>query len=146
MCTCGRQDGGPSGSAALESAAIFVAAPGGEQRLALEAAACGAAIALGPDEAERLARDAERREREGAASRHRAETQSFDALADELDTVYSRLVRKRRARPERDDDPLADRDWITIDLHMHTDWSHDCSTRSRTSSSTPRRSVSAESP
>jgi predicted metal-dependent phosphoesterase TrpH len=26
-----------------------------------------------------------------------------------------------------EDDPLAGRDWITIDLHLHTDWSHDCS-------------------
>jgi predicted metal-dependent phosphoesterase TrpH len=23
--------------------------------------------------------------------------------------------------------PLEDRDWITVDLHMHTSWSHDCS-------------------
>ena len=54
-------------------------------------------------------------------------TDGSDALADELDSVYSRLVRKRRARPKQDADPLAERDWITIDLHMHTDWSHDCS-------------------
>ena len=27
----------------------------------------------------------------------------------------------------QDADPLADRDWIVVDLHMHTDWSHDCS-------------------
>ena len=27
----------------------------------------------------------------------------------------------------RPSDPLADRDWIVVDLHMHTDWSHDCS-------------------
>jgi glycosyltransferase involved in cell wall biosynthesis len=113
---------------ALAHAAIFVPAPGGEQRLALEATACGAAIASAHEDAERLARDAPRREREAGASRRHAESQSFDALADELDAVYSRLVRKRRAGHERDDDPLADRDWITIDLHMHTDWSHDCST------------------
>ncbi len=24
-------------------------------------------------------------------------------------------------------DPLGDRDWIVVDLHMHTNWSHDCS-------------------
>ena len=24
-------------------------------------------------------------------------------------------------------EPLADRDWIVVDLHMHTRWSHDCS-------------------
>ncbi len=111
----------------LGPAAIFVPAPGGEQRLALEAAACGAAIADGHDEAERLAHDPRRRDRECAASRLRAEAQSFAAVAEELDAVYSRLARKRRARPERDADPLGERDWVTIDLHMHTDWSHDCS-------------------
>jgi glycosyltransferase involved in cell wall biosynthesis len=113
---------------ALRHAAIFVPAPGGEQRLALEAAACGAAIVASHEDAERLALDAGRRERDAAASLRYAETQSFAALADELDAVYSRLARKRRARTDRDEDPLADRDWITIDLHMHTDWSHDCST------------------
>jgi hypothetical protein len=112
---------------ALRGAAIFVPAPGGEQRLALEAEASGAAVVEGPEEAEQLARDGQLRARAQATSRREVETQSFDALADELDSVYSRLVRKRRARPEQDADPLADRDWITIDLHMHTDWSHDCS-------------------
>jgi hypothetical protein len=113
--------------AALARASIFVPAPGGEARLALEAAACGAAIADGPEETEKLARDAGKRDRDAAVALRHAKTQSFDALADELDAVYSRLVRKRRARAERDDDPLADREWMTIDLHMHTDWSHDCS-------------------
>jgi hypothetical protein len=42
--------------------------------------------------------------------------------------VYSRLAGKRRTgRPAGGDDPLAGRDWIAVDLHMHTDWSHDCS-------------------
>jgi len=112
---------------ALGPAGIFVPAPGGEERLALEAAACGAAIADGHDVG-RLAHDAGQREAAAAGALRHAQGQSFEALADELDAVYSRLARKRRARPERDDDPLGDRDWITIDLHMHTDWSHDCST------------------
>ena len=112
---------------ALGPAGIFVPAPGGEERLALEAAACGAAIADGHD-VERLAHDAVQREAAAAGALRHAQAQSLEALADELDAVYSRLARKRRARPERDDDPLGDRDWITIDLHMHTDWSHDCST------------------
>jgi hypothetical protein len=117
---------------ALGPAAIFVPAPGGEDRLALEAAASGAAVAGGHDEdavagVARLARDTEQRSLEAQAARSRAETQSFDAVADELDEIYTRLTRKRRARPRADVDPLADRDWITIDLHMHTDWSHDCS-------------------
>jgi predicted metal-dependent phosphoesterase TrpH/glycosyltransferase involved in cell wall biosynthesis len=118
---------------ALAPAAIFVAAPGGEDRLALEAAACGAAVvaASGEEDAAaavaRLADDASERRSEGEAARRRAETQSFDAVAEELDRVYARLTRKRRARTDEDADPLADREWITIDLHMHTDWSHDCS-------------------
>ena len=117
---------------ALGPAAIFVPAPGGEDRLALEAAASGAAVVAGHDEdtvaaAARLARDTKQRALEAHGARTRAETQSFEAVADELDHIYTRLTRKRRARPRADVDPLSDRDWITIDLHMHTDWSHDCS-------------------
>jgi predicted metal-dependent phosphoesterase TrpH/glycosyltransferase involved in cell wall biosynthesis len=117
---------------ALGPAAIFVAAPGGEARLALEAAACGAAVVAdsGDDAAAavaRLARDEAQRTAEGDAARRLAETQSFDAVADELEKVYGGLTRKRRPRAGGDADPLADREWITIDLHMHTDWSHDCS-------------------
>jgi hypothetical protein len=117
---------------ALGPAAIFVPAPGGEDRLALEAAASGAAILAGDDEdtvagVARLARDTKQRSLEAQSARTRAETQSFEAVADELDHIYTRLTRKRRARPRADVDPLSDRDWITIDLHMHTDWSHDCS-------------------
>jgi predicted metal-dependent phosphoesterase TrpH len=117
----------------LAPAAIFVAAPGGEERLALEAAACGAAVvaANAEDDAAaavaRLVGDAAERTAEGEAARRFAETQSFDAVADELDRIYTRLTRKRRPRTDEDADPLADREWITIDLHMHTDWSHDCS-------------------
>jgi Glycosyltransferase Family 4/PHP-associated/PHP domain len=117
---------------ALAPAAIFVAAPGGEERLALEAAACGAAIvaadaATVSDSFGRLVHDGEERARKGRAARRDAESQSFDAVADGLEAVYARLTRKRRPRPSADVDPLADRDSITIDLHMHTDWSHDCS-------------------
>ena len=116
---------------ALGPAAIFVPAPGGEDRLALEAAASGAAVVAGHDEdtvagVARLARDTKQRSLEAQRARSRAETQSFEAVADELDHIYTRLTRKRRARPQADVDPLSDRDWITIDLHMHTDWSHDC--------------------
>src|SRR4029077_10837376 len=39
--------------------------------------------------------------------------------------IYAALGRRRRHR--RHTDPLADRPWITADLHMHTSWSHDCS-------------------
>jgi glycosyltransferase involved in cell wall biosynthesis len=117
---------------ALAGAAIFVSAPGGEERLVLEAAACEATPVDGSVdgaeyEVERLVADP--RARAGAAldARKRAESQSFEAVGAELDAVYSKLVRKRRAPRSEPVDPLTDRDWITLDLHLHTEWSHDCS-------------------
>jgi predicted metal-dependent phosphoesterase TrpH len=122
--------------AVLAPTAIFIPAPAGEQRLELEARASGAAIAVGsaPEdvvrEVRRLIEDDARLARSAADERARAERQSFDRVAAELDSLYSRLVRKRRDRvaSPADGDPLTDRDWIVVDLHMHTDWSHDCST------------------
>ncbi len=112
----------------LGSAAIFVSAPGGEERLALEAAACETALVDGdPIEVERLLRSPEHRAAAAASARERASIQSFEAVAEELDALYSKLTVKRRSRSTSPRDPLADRDWITIDLHLHTDWSHDCS-------------------
>ena len=61
-----------------------------------------------------------------SASRTRAEEQSFEVVAAELDDLYTQLARKRRLRTETRD-PLADREWIAVDLHLHTSWSHDCS-------------------
>jgi predicted metal-dependent phosphoesterase TrpH/glycosyltransferase involved in cell wall biosynthesis len=111
----------------LGEASIFVPAPGGEERLALEAAACGAAVAEADDVAALVSDDA-RRSSLGAEGRARAESQSFDVVATQLDAVYTGLTRKRQQRRSRDEeDPLADRDWIAVDLHMHTSWSHDCS-------------------
>ena len=55
-----------------------------------------------------------------------AEGQTFTAVAGELEDLYESLRRRRRA-PRRDSaDPLATREWIVVDLHMHTDASHDC--------------------
>src|ERR671922_193632 len=59
-----------------------------------------------------------------AKNRAEAETQSFAAVASELDALYRRLARRRRPRPAAD--PLGERDWILCDLHTHTSWSHDC--------------------
>jgi predicted metal-dependent phosphoesterase TrpH/glycosyltransferase involved in cell wall biosynthesis len=120
-------------AAILAEAAIFVPAPEGEERLQLEAAACGAAV-VAPDaddaatEVARLVEDDALRERQAAQGRAAAERQSFARVAGELDALYSRLAGKRRdRRPHAEDDPLAGRDWLVVDLHMHTDWSHDCS-------------------
>ena len=123
-------------AAALRDAAIFVPAPSGEERLGLEAAACAVATVQDgrpeavAQEVGRLASDEKLRARIGDDERAAAEDQSFARVADELDAVYTRLTSKRRLRvpaPSDEDDPLADRDWIVVDLHMHTDWSHDCS-------------------
>ena len=122
-------------AAALAEAAIFVPAPAGEERLALEAAACGAARAdgEGPEaiaaEVAALVENEKRRARIAAEGRASSARQSFDRVAAELDSLYSRLARKRRDRKADTDekDPLAGRDSIMVDLHMHTDWSHDCS-------------------
>jgi len=120
----------------LGSAAILVPAPGGSPRLRLEAMSSGCAIAAPPgvtDQPElaaaavaRLVDDRDFREREADVSRARAEGESFDAVASELERVYASLGPRRRAA--RSDEPLADREWIVADLHMHTRWSHDCST------------------
>jgi hypothetical protein len=123
-------------AAVLNEAAIFVPSPGGSARLALEAAAAGAAIVAPPSVAEqpelagaavaRLTEDEELRAREGAKARATAEAESFETVAGELDALYRGLARRRRGRRE-DADPLAGRPWIVCDLHLHTSWSHDCS-------------------
>ena len=41
--------------------------------------------------------------------------------------MYVEAQGRKRASRDRATEPLADRDWIVVDLHMHTRWSHDCS-------------------
>jgi hypothetical protein len=122
-------------AALLAEAAILVPVPGGMSRLRLEAAAAGCAIADPPAVEQqpelaaaamaRLAEDEAYRERQAAAGRAEAETQTFTTVAAELDALYGRLAGRRRPS-RRDGDPLADRPWILADLHMHTSWSFDC--------------------
>ena len=124
-------------AAVLAEAAILAPAPTGSERLLLEAAAAGAAIATSPLVLEqpelaaaaiaRYAEDEELRGREARAARERAETQGFAHVAAELDELYRGLSGRRRPR-RRTVEPLGDRPWIVADLHMHTSWSHDCST------------------
>jgi predicted metal-dependent phosphoesterase TrpH/glycosyltransferase involved in cell wall biosynthesis len=105
----------------LGAAAIFVPAANGRVRLALEAAAAGAATAGdGAQVVELASRGAE------AAAQPAGRVDSFAAVAAQLDAIYRRLVGRRRAI-RVDGDPLSDRDWIVCDLHTHTSWSHDCS-------------------
>jgi predicted metal-dependent phosphoesterase TrpH/glycosyltransferase involved in cell wall biosynthesis len=126
---------GAARAAILSEAAIFVPSPGGVPRLRLEAAAAGCALADPPGVDEqpelaaaamaRLAEDEAHRKGKAAAGRAAAEGQSFAAVAADLDALYRRLARRRRAT-RRDGDPLADRPFVLCDLHMHTAWSHDC--------------------
>jgi predicted metal-dependent phosphoesterase TrpH len=112
-----------------------VPAPGGSPRVRLEAAAAGCAVAEPAGVAEqpelaaaavaRLAEDDAYRDRRAAAAHASAAGQTFAAVAAELDGLYGRLARLRRPS-RRDGDPLADREWILADLHLHTSWSHDC--------------------
>jgi predicted metal-dependent phosphoesterase TrpH/glycosyltransferase involved in cell wall biosynthesis len=127
---------GASRAALLREAAIFVPGVEGMQRLLLEAQAAGCAIAAPAGLAEqpelaaaavaRLAEDEPLREREGARARAETEQQAFASVARQLESVYTGLGSRRQRRPQAD--PLADRPWIVADLHMHTAWSHDCST------------------
>jgi len=119
----------------LAETRIFVPALTGLARVKLEAEAAGAAIAEPPAMREqpelaaaalaRLAEDDALRERNAAGTREAAAAQSFAAVASEHDALYTRLAQRRR--PRRDAEPLGDREWILVDLHMHTSWSHDCS-------------------
>ena len=121
----------------LAEAAVFVPAPGGLGRLRLEAEACGAATADPPALAEqpqlaaaavaRLAEDATIREELQARARKHAEKQSFTAVAATLSGIYRELCKRRRPSRKGSADPLAGREWILCDLHMHTTSSPDCS-------------------
>ena len=118
----------------LNEAPIFVPALDGLRRVSLEASAAGAAIAspagvheqpaLAAAAVARLAESPELRGDTAAEGRRSAESQSFAELGRELDELYRSLAGRRRR--SREPDPLADRPWITVDLHMHTSWSHDC--------------------
>jgi predicted metal-dependent phosphoesterase TrpH len=119
---------------ALRNAAIFVPALEGFGRLELEARAAAAAIAAPPGretqpelaaaETARLIEDPSFRGRRAEESLDMARAQSFDALADRVTAVYDQISGRRRT-PVRA--TPSDRDWIVVDLHMHTTWSHDCS-------------------
>ena len=131
---------GKSRAPILAEAAIFVPALEGLSRVALEAAAAGAAIASPPGVQEQpelaaaaLARFAENeplRKQLSQEARRSAAGKTFADVADELEELYTAVGRRRRASQQtvtRSDEPLADRPWILADLHLHTSWSADCS-------------------
>jgi predicted metal-dependent phosphoesterase TrpH len=123
--------------ATLAETSIFVPAPGGSDRLLLEARSSGCAVAepagladqpeLAAASVARLAEDDELRSGLAAEARALALGSDFDRVAEQLDAVYRRVAGRRRAATQHEGDPLGDRDWIVVDLHMHTHRSHDCS-------------------
>jgi predicted metal-dependent phosphoesterase TrpH/glycosyltransferase involved in cell wall biosynthesis len=131
---------GRSRAPILNEAAIFVPALDGLPRVELEAAAAGAAIASPPGMQEQpelaaaaLARIAENEPLRGklsAEARRSVEGKSFADVASDLEELYMSVRRRRRGTSQqaanKSDEPLADRDWILADLHLHTSWSHDC--------------------
>src|SRR3954463_9116216 len=126
---------GASRAPVLAEASVFVPALDGLRRVELEAMASGCAIVRPPGlreqpelagaETARLAENDEYRQRKMERAQTEAADQSFAAVAGELDALYRSLA-KRRHMPASTQDPLADRPWILADLHMHTNWSHDC--------------------
>ena len=126
--------------ATLAEAAIFVPAPGGSARLLLEAGSCGCAIAdpAGLADQPELAAAAVARLAEDDGLRAARATKAARPRQSATSTRLAERARARvraRRRPAApagapahpDGDPLGDRDWIVVDLHMHTHRSHDCS-------------------
>jgi predicted metal-dependent phosphoesterase TrpH len=121
----------------LREAAILVPAVEGLARLVAEAQAAGVAVAaprgralqpeLAAAEAARLVEDEDFRTRRAAEGLAQAAGQSTAALADRVEEVYAKIQGRRRSSAPRPV-PLEQRDWIVADLHLHTSWSHDCST------------------
>ncbi len=122
----------------LRSAAIVVPAPGGSTRLRLEAASLGCAIAEPPGLSGqpelaaaavlRLAESQTTRDVEAARTRAEVDSATFDDVAAQLEGLYLEAAGRKRPQRPRTSDPLADREWVIADLHMHTYWSSDCST------------------
>jgi predicted metal-dependent phosphoesterase TrpH len=119
----------------LRSAAVFVPAVEGLPRLVAEAQTAGAAIAAPPGretqpelaaaETARMIEDEAFRSRRAAESLEAARSQTVEALADRVEEVYEGLAGRRRGPTSRP--PMDERDWVVADLHLHTNWSHDCS-------------------
>jgi hypothetical protein len=121
----------------LRPASIVVPSPDGLRRLREEAAAAGCAVVDPPNVASqpelaaaallRFAEDESAREKDAAARRASVTARGFADAAEALDRLYAAARTRRRAARRHETEPLADRDWIVVDLHMHTNHSHDCS-------------------
>jgi predicted metal-dependent phosphoesterase TrpH/glycosyltransferase involved in cell wall biosynthesis len=79
---------------------------------------------------ERLIRDAALRQRFGERIAAVHPTLAWSRAADEFEVLYGEIAARRHAPDGRPAvrKRLASRDFIHVDLHMHTDHSHDCAT------------------
>ncbi len=121
----------------LRAAAIVVPSPDGLRRLRGEAAAAACAVVephgietqpeLAAAALLRFVEDPDARRRDADERRAAIAGASFAAVAEELERTYLEARGRRRVARRHETEPLADRDWIVADLHMHTRWSHDCS-------------------
>jgi predicted metal-dependent phosphoesterase TrpH/glycosyltransferase involved in cell wall biosynthesis len=121
-------------AAELAGAAGFVPAVQSSRRFALEAQAAGVPVVspAGADEQPelitaalaRLAEDGPWRKTLAEKGRRDAERQSFAALGDRLERLYSEVAGRRR--PPARAAPLEDRPFVLCDLHLHTEHSWDC--------------------
>src|SRR4051812_11873297 len=119
----------------LRTASVFVPGSEGNARSVAEARAADVAVVSPPGasgepelyaaETARLIEDAGFRARRVEEGRALVQRDSADALAEQVERVYESIATRRRVPTPRP--PLEDRDWIVVDLHMHTNWSHDCS-------------------
>ena len=121
----------------LQHAAIVVPSPDGLRRLRAEAAAAGCAVVEPPGLASqpelaaaallRLTEDPVARERNAAARRGQIESEDFGVVAELVERHYTEARRRREPARRHETEPFAERDWVVVDLHMHTNHSHDCS-------------------
>jgi len=134
-------DGDDARAALLATAEVFVSAPGGDDRLAWEARACGCVVVTADEQpglayasdqpplaaaaAARALDDPALRAEQSAGAVSAAGERSAEVLAERLEQLYRRLMRRRRTRPRA---AAARPAMIDVDLHMHTSHSHDCAT------------------
>jgi predicted metal-dependent phosphoesterase TrpH len=128
-------------AALLGDADVLVTAAGGSDRFAWEARAAGCVVVsdlegpglhYAPDQAPlaaaavgRALDDEELRARLVAEGRGAAAGRSSEALAAQLEGVYTGMLSRRRSGTRAASSP---RQLIDVDLHMHTSHSHDCAT------------------
>src|SRR5439155_11511119 len=131
---------GAARASLLNEASVFVPAFDGLSRVSLEAAAAGAAIVSPPGVHEqpelaaaalaRLAENEPLRRQLSEEARRSVDGKTFADVAAELEEIYTGLGKRRKGTLQqsvaRSDEPLADREWILADLHLHTSWSSDC--------------------